>query len=70
MKQRIRRSNIKRNRTHGFRKRMDSADGRNVLSRRRRKGRKKLTVSSERVHTRVGMGSTKGRQPLRKKKHR
>ncbi|MCA8940032.1 MAG: 50S ribosomal protein L34 [Planctomycetes bacterium] len=70
MKQRVRRSNIKRNRTHGFRSRMATADGRKVLSRRRRKGRKKLTVSVEGKFKRVGMGSTTGRQPLRKKKFR
>ena len=37
-------SNIKRKRTHGFRKKMRSADGRKVIKRRRRKGRKHLTV--------------------------
>lgn len=47
MKLRIRKSNVKRNRTHGFRARMKTADGRAVLSRRRSKGRTKLTVSDE-----------------------
>ena len=54
MKQKIRRSNIKRNRTHGFRKRMKSADGRKVLARRRRQGRKKLSVSNEHRVTQTG----------------
>lgn len=43
----FRKSRVKRNRKHGFLKRMATKDGRKIINRRRSKGRTRLAVRAD-----------------------
>ena len=58
----------RRARVHGFRKRMSTAGGRNVLKSRRRKGRSVLAPQRVHVKPRVDWNGTKSGSSSRKKK--
>lgn len=51
--------NKKRYTTHGFLSRMETKSGRNIINRRRSKGRKNLSVSEEKIVLVKKMSNTK-----------